>query len=57
MQQISYLFIKSTTFQHDPEIQVQKLSINIIEKYRDYKWGFIAQYWKKNYQNFDNVGH
>ncbi len=39
------------------EIQVQKLSINIIEKYRDYKWGFIAQYWKKNYQNFDNVGH
>lgn len=39
------------------EIQVQKLSINIIEKYRDYKWGFIAQYWKKNYQTFGNVGH
>ena len=34
------------------KIEVQKLSIGIIKEYKDYKWGFIAQYWGKNYKKF-----
>lgn len=34
------------------EIEVQKLDISIIKKYKDHKWGFIAEYWRKNYKKF-----
>lgn len=34
------------------EIEVQKLAIGIIKKYKDYKWGFIDDYWSKNHKNF-----
>lgn len=30
----------------------RKLSINIIENYKDYKWGFLKSYWSKHYREF-----
>jgi hypothetical protein len=30
----------------------KKLPIGIIHKYDDYKWGFIKEYWTKNYNKF-----
>lgn len=29
--------------------------IDIISKYKDYKWGFILDYWTKNYKIFERV--
>jgi hypothetical protein len=31
---------------------VKKFTINVINSYNDTKWGFIAGYWKNNYQKF-----
>lgn len=31
---------------------IKEFNINIINKYKSYKWGFIDAYWKKNYQKF-----
>jgi hypothetical protein len=31
---------------------VKTLPLNVIEKYKDYKWGFIRQFWSKNYSTF-----
>jgi hypothetical protein len=31
---------------------VKTLPLNTIEKYKDYKWGFIKQFWTKNYSSF-----
>ncbi|WP_259017122.1 hypothetical protein [Emticicia fluvialis] len=37
---------------NEEKIEIQKLPIGIIKEYKDYKWGFIAQYWRKNYKKF-----
>jgi len=34
------------------EIEIQRLPIGLIEKFKNYKWGFIAEYWSKNYRKF-----
>lgn len=31
---------------------IKRYNINVIEKYKGYKWEFIDRYWKKNYQKF-----
>lgn len=31
---------------------IKKYPIKEIEKYKNYKWGFIEQYWKRNYRKF-----
>jgi hypothetical protein len=31
---------------------IKTLPLNTIEKYKDYKWGFIKEYWSKNYKKF-----
>jgi len=31
---------------------VDKFSVDVLEKYDDHKWGFIADYWTKNYSKF-----
>ena len=31
---------------------VKEFNINIIKKYKSYKWGFIDAYWKNNYRKF-----
>ena len=36
----------------DKKNLIHKLPITTIEKYKDYKWGFIKQYWSKNYNKF-----
>lgn len=33
---------------------IKKLPIEIIEEYENSKWGFIEDYWKKNYRLFDD---
>jgi hypothetical protein len=38
--------------QGDKETLVEKKPIGTIEKYDDYKWGFIKAYWTKNYKRF-----
>ena len=34
------------------KVLLQTLPTSILAKYTDYKWGFIAEYWKKNYKKF-----
>lgn len=34
------------------EFALEKFPIGIVNKYREVKWGFIADYWKKNYKQF-----
>ncbi|HEX8020978.1 XAC2610-related protein [Mucilaginibacter sp.] len=34
------------------ERQIQKYPIGEIEKYKDYKWGFIKKYWERNSRKF-----
>ena len=34
------------------EIKIKQLNIKIIYKYKDYKWGFIKNYWYENYKLF-----
>lgn len=36
----------------EKQTQFAKLPINTIRQYKDYKWGFIKQYWHKNYKRF-----
>ncbi|MFD1257473.1 hypothetical protein ACFQ3S_11760 [Mucilaginibacter terrae] len=36
----------------DKKIKIVELPINTIKNYKDYKWGFINQYWKRNYREF-----
>lgn len=36
----------------DVKTQIDHLPINTIKEYKDFKWGFIEQYWKKNYKRF-----
>ncbi|MCZ8216364.1 MAG: hypothetical protein O9262_09015, partial [Cyclobacteriaceae bacterium] len=43
--------IVSKSFAGERKI-VDKFPIEILEKYDDQKWGFIADYWKKNYSKF-----
>ncbi len=31
---------------------VDKFTLDILEKYKDRKWGFIADYWRKNHSKF-----
>jgi hypothetical protein len=31
---------------------VDKFAVDVLEKYDAHKWGFIADYWKKNYSKF-----
>lgn len=31
---------------------IKTLPLDTIKKYKDYKWGFIKQYWTKNYRTF-----
>ena len=31
---------------------IKTLPLNTIEKYKDYKWGFLKSYWTKYYQRF-----
>ena len=31
---------------------VDKFTVDVLDKYADRKWGFIADYWTKNYSNF-----
>jgi hypothetical protein len=37
----------------ESEILVESLSIDTIDKYENYKWGFIKDYWSKNYLKFE----
>lgn len=32
--------------------QIEKINIDTINTYQDYKWGFIKEYWTKNYTKF-----
>ncbi len=32
---------------------LETLSIDTIKSYEDFKWGFIKEYWKKNYRRFE----
>lgn len=34
------------------EILISTLPIQRIWQYKDFKWGFIAEYWKKHYKRF-----
>ncbi|WP_121809661.1 XAC2610-related protein [Mucilaginibacter kameinonensis] len=34
------------------KIIIKKYPIDVIEKYKNYKWGFIKQYWERNCQKF-----
>jgi hypothetical protein len=34
------------------ETLIKTLPLNIIDRYKDYKWGFIKAYWTKNYKGF-----
>lgn len=43
--------IVSKSFPGEKKI-VDKFTIEILEEYNDQKWGFIADYWKKNYSRF-----
>lgn len=36
----------------EKEILIKHLPINLIEGYKDYKWGFIKHYWTTNYRLF-----
>jgi len=36
----------------DKIVPVDSLSIDIINNYEEYKWGFIADYWKANFTKF-----
>jgi hypothetical protein len=36
----------------DQKTLQKTIPINILEKYKDYKWGFIKDYWTKNYKRF-----
>jgi hypothetical protein len=33
-------------------IDIGRLPINILKKYKEHKWGFIKQYWQENYKRF-----
>jgi len=37
---------------NDAKKLTKKLSIDIIENYKDYKWGFLKSYWSKHYKEF-----
>lgn len=43
--------IVSKSFAGERKI-IDKFPIEILEEYDDQKWGFIADYWKKNYSKF-----
>jgi len=34
------------------KIIIKKYPIDVIEKYKNYKWGFIKQYWERYYRKF-----
>ncbi len=36
----------------DKKRLMQTLPISTIERFKDYKWGFIKEYWTKNYRKF-----
>ncbi len=38
----------------DKQFIIERLPIVTIEAYKDYKWGFIKDYWNKNVEKFNN---
>lgn len=38
--------------QGEKQTEFVRLPINTIKRYKDYKWGFIKQYWHRNYKRF-----
>jgi len=34
------------------KVLIVKLPIEVLDDFKDYKWGFIAEYWKKNWRKF-----
>jgi hypothetical protein len=36
----------------DKTVEIERLPIETIQKFEDTKWGFIAQYWEKNFRKF-----
>ncbi|GAA4753078.1 hypothetical protein GCM10023229_37640 [Flavisolibacter ginsenosidimutans] len=36
----------------DKKKLIRRLPLDIIGDYKDYKWGFLKQYWTKNYPRF-----
>ena len=36
----------------DKETLIKKLPISTLHRYKAFKWGFIADYWTKNYKTF-----
>jgi hypothetical protein len=39
-------------FRNEKKILFKTFNIDTINKYKDYKWGFIKEYWVKNYKLF-----
>lgn len=39
-------------FKSGKEVLYKTMPISTINRYKDYKWGFIASYWKKHYKEF-----
>jgi hypothetical protein len=39
-------------FRNERKILFKTFNIDTINKYKDHKWGFIEEYWNKNYQLF-----
>jgi hypothetical protein len=37
---------------NNKESLIKRLPLNTVEKYKDKKWGFIKEYWNKNYKSF-----
>lgn len=46
-------FISISKVNKDSLINIETLSIDTIEFYKDYKWGFIRHYWKNNLNKFN----
>lgn len=40
--------------QDEKQVLLEKKPIEILENYKDYKWGFIEKYWTSNYKKFLN---
>ena len=46
------LGIKILKMRNDKEILIDNFKIDVLENYKDLKWGFISDYWTKNYSKF-----
>lgn len=45
------IYINKVT--REKNVLYETLSVEILGKYKDYKWGFIKEYWTKNYTTFE----